>query len=186
MNMNTNHRRLDRLAERFHLTDPQSLDPVDIAAYRLCDGVALLQAARQMAQSRAQRRAMNEGRWPVTGFNPPEFPELVQVEFADLRDLWLEAGELWQPIERWSDEPDELDWPVPRSYSDRPQPSGYAAFLEWLDLLRVRFDQQRAATADGSIRWRAAHPDWRRGMEREESVAWDLARILEGGQPDDR
>ncbi len=151
--------------------DPQApLDPVDVGAFGLCNGSALLQTIHRMAESRATRRAMHEGRDPVRGFDPTDFRALVRIEFGDLARLWVATGDLWQPIEAWSDAPDSLGWPTERHYSDRPHPTGFAAFLVWLDLLRVRFDQQRGGSAEGSVRWRAAHPDWHRGMTREESV----------------
>ncbi len=171
--------------------DSQSpLDPVEAWVFRLCEGRAVIGTVKRMAEVRATRKAMLEGRWPLSTFRPPEFRQWVDDEIGALQPHIVEAGnpvaDFFAAIDAWCDEPDALAWPPERTYgSARTEPAS-AQFWEWVDATRKHLDRQRASDRSGA--WRAANPEWHRDMADEEFFAFDLKPLTADREalPDDR
>lgn len=189
MNTNTNHRRLDRLAERFHLTDPSPdtpLDPLESYLYRLCCPLGLLAGVKAVAEHRARRRSLLEGRCDGWSGQPPDWDACVLREREAL-PVFLDAvpaDDAMGALERWADTPDREGWPVPHSYSDQPEPTGAALFRQQVAHTRGLADSHRRQDRPGAISWRRDHPEWRDRMNDAEVLQFELTVLASIG-PDD-
>jgi len=149
------------------------VDELVVYSTGMCNISELQSSIQRMAQDRARRRALSEGRWPATGCDPPDFPDLVRAELNELGRLLDETGDLHGSLARWSNEPDEAGWPRER-FSARKE-RGYVAFEADLAHGRQLLDNWR--TGQRASGWRAANPEWHPGMTDEEFYTWELRRL---------
>lgn len=167
------------------------LDPLEEHVYRLCCPLGLLAGVRAVAEHRATRRALQEGRIEDWSGQPPDWDECVQREREALPAFLdaVAAADVVDALEAWANEPDEDNWPAPHGFSDRAQPSGASMIRQQMAHTRQLADAHRRQDRPGAIAWRAEHPAWRLGMDEAEVLQFEmdvLASITGEGQPDDR
>lgn len=162
------------------------LDRMEAHVYRLCCPLGVLAGVKAGAEHRATRRALLEGRVEDWTGRPPDWNACVQAEREALPAFLdaVPAADVVDALERWADAPDREGWPLPHSFSDRAQPTGSALFRQQVAHTRKLADSHRRQDRPGAISWRAAHPDWRIGMDETEALPFELTVLASIG-PDD-
>lgn len=145
--------------------------------YALCQGSPLLEAIERMADARGARRALLEGRYPVSMIVPRQDRYAWRhAEINALAHHYHATGDLWLGLEAWCNEPDREGWPDMPTYGQTPDGlTGYERFFVWMQIARRRVDGNRRG--ERAAGWRADNPGWHQDMDDAEFLTWDLDRI---------
>ncbi len=162
------------------------LDPMEEHVSGLCCPLGLLAGVRAVAEHRATRRALLEGRDDGWSGQPPDWDTRVQRERDELPAFLdaVPAADVVDALEAWADVPDREGWPLPHSFSDRSQPSGAALLRQRMAQTRQLANSHRRQDRPGAIAWRRDHPDWRDRMNDDEALQFELTILASITQED--
>lgn len=173
------------LAERHG--DDTALPALEAHIYRLCQPLGLLAGVKAVAEHRAIRRALLEGRPLDWTGRPPEWHASVQREREAL-PAFLDAvtvDDVMAALGRWADAPDREGWPVHRGIVQAPEPpTGVALLRQRMAHTRQLANSHRRQDRPGAVAWRRDHPTWRDAMTDEELTEWELT-VLAGISPEE-